>query len=41
MGPKPDPTFPIDPNIGVKIDVDQKLDQKSGVLAIVNFSMGP
>ena len=41
MGPKPDPTFPIDPYIGVKIGVDQKLGQTSGVLAIVNFSMGP
>ena len=41
MGPKPDPTFPIDPYIGVKIGVDQKLGQTSGVMAIVNFSMGP
>ena len=41
MGPKPDPTFPIDPYIGVKIGVDQKMGQTSGVLAVVNFSMGP
>ena len=41
MGPKPDPTFPIDPYIGVKIGVGQNFGQTSGVKAIANFQMGP